>query len=81
MADTPANHTVRLYEKDERGLFWPAGKYTYRTLGEAMRALWGYHTNTGLSGLVTTPEYIKFYLGMSRDEAMRVSPVKAEVTQ
>lgn len=75
-------HTVRLYERDETGKFWPAGKYTFETSERALASLSFYATNEtseecgAICGIVTTPDYIAAYRGMTLEEALRVSPVK-----
>lgn len=67
---------TRLYERDENGKFWPAGKYTWDSKKRAIANL-EYNVCDGIAGLVTADNaYIAAYKGMSRDEAYRVSPVK-----
>ncbi len=72
---TMTGYTVRLYEVDESGKYWPAGKYTFDTRKRATACL---HHNIcdGICGIVTTPDYVAAYAGMTYDEAYRVSPVK-----
>ena len=69
------NFTVRLYERDEHGRFWPEGQYTFDTRSKAVTSLKGYIAD-GHSGIVTTPEKLVTFGGMSQSEALRVSPVK-----
>ena len=67
---------TRLYEKDEQGKFWPAGKQTWDTKKRAIANL-AYNVCDGIAGIVLADNaYIAAYQGMTRDEAYRVSPVK-----
>jgi hypothetical protein len=69
------NYTTRLYERDEQGKFWPAGKYTFETRKRAIACL-EHQVCDGICGLVTTPGFIAAYRNMTGDEALRVSSVK-----
>jgi hypothetical protein len=71
------HYTVRVYERDEQGKFWPAGSWTYDRPKQADRQLAYFCSDEGqLCGMVTTPNGIRTYLGMTRDEALRVSSDK-----
>ncbi len=68
--------TTRLFERDENGKFWPAGKYTWDSLKRAVANL-EHNVCDGISGIVTADgAYIAAYRGMTQDEAYRVSQVK-----
>lgn len=68
--------TTRLYERDEQGKFWPAGKVVWSSAKRAIENL-EFHVCDGISGIVTADNaYIAAYRGMSKGEAYRVSPVK-----
>ena len=70
-------YTVYLYERDELGKFWPCGKYTFDSLKRAEKTLDYYATEAGnVQGMIRTPDYIVSFKYMTREEALRVSPVK-----
>jgi hypothetical protein len=69
------NYTLRLYEKDERGQYWPAGQYTFDTRSKAVTSL-SKMTGAGISGIITTRDFVTAYAEMTFIEAQRVSPVK-----
>lgn len=73
-------YTVRVYDRDEHEehKFWPAGTWTYDRPKQATRCLAYFCTDDGqLCGIVTTPERLIEWRGMTEAEALRVSPVKA----